>query len=428
MGKQSPGHRGWPPNHRHGYDEAQEKRKGAPYCAKIKENPKARGDTHSAEISAAENPIRRVTRAASRSTLPGSSMHEQAESSEDSHTNMKGKGVAITEKRKRGEEELVGHEEDQKAPSFAEAEQWLLNDGKSSSDEKWLNCWLLYAISTLLCPTSATSLCVHGFHVIRDVGNVTRYNWCSLVVERLVKDIKDFKDGKQNFVTGYLFLLMILYLDSIDTRDIVDQTAEIRVSVWTASAVGKAIAMDKLSAKEFGKLHSQEDVKSAFGNFTNAINQAVLNLAKQLCQHPYKPGSSRAVQKISTSERRSKRRHNIDAKVIVEEKSSKEESEDHSDLEGDDHDRSKQARRDQMVLTMTANKKGMTAMRNQRALNTTVNQSDIKCPSAMKTGLGKMLTLDHKNLSIGQQMQQKPIIAGDQVDAAGGVNLQNQQQ
>ncbi|WVZ77104.1 hypothetical protein U9M48_025005 [Paspalum notatum var. saurae] len=103
--------------------------------------------------------MRRVTRAASRSTLPGSSMHEQAESDEDSHTNMKGKGVAITEKRKRGEKE-------------------------------------------------------------------------------------------------------ILYLDSIDTRDIVDQTAEIRVSVWTASAVGKAIAMDKLSAKEFGKLH----LKPQFNN------------------------------------------------------------------------------------------------------------------------------------------------------------------
>jgi len=49
--------------------------------------------------------------------------------------------------------------------------------------------------------------------------------------------------------------LQILYLDALDTGDIVDQTTKVRASVWTRSLVTRITTMDKVSSTEFGKLH-----------------------------------------------------------------------------------------------------------------------------------------------------------------------------
>ena len=54
---------------------------------------------------------------------------------------------------------VFGHENDQKAPTFIETEKWLSGKGKNSVDDKWLKFWLVFAISTLLFPTSSTKLC-----------------------------------------------------------------------------------------------------------------------------------------------------------------------------------------------------------------------------------------------------------------------------
>ena len=56
---------------------------------------------------------------------------------------------------------FYNNENDQKAPSFTEAENWLLEKEKRS-DTLWLWYWLEFAISSFLCPTSSTTLCVCG--------------------------------------------------------------------------------------------------------------------------------------------------------------------------------------------------------------------------------------------------------------------------
>jgi hypothetical protein len=102
---------------------------------------------------------------------------------------------------------VFGHKKDQVAPNFTQVENWLLDEGKGNLSDKWLQYWLIFAISTLLCPTSSTKLCVKAFHSVanpRDVGN---YNWCQLVVERLKKGIIEHKENNRKFVLGcFLFL------------------------------------------------------------------------------------------------------------------------------------------------------------------------------------------------------------------------------
>ena len=51
---------------------------------------------------------------------------------------------------------LFGHENDQNKPTFVEVEKWLRSVGKELADDKWLKVWLMFAISSLLCPTSST--------------------------------------------------------------------------------------------------------------------------------------------------------------------------------------------------------------------------------------------------------------------------------
>ena len=51
---------------------------------------------------------------------------------------------------------LFGHENDQNAPTFVEVEKWLGSVGKELADDKWLKVWLMFAISSLLCPTLST--------------------------------------------------------------------------------------------------------------------------------------------------------------------------------------------------------------------------------------------------------------------------------
>ena len=174
---------------------------------------------------------------------------------------------------------FFNHENDQKAPSFTEAENWLLEKRKRS-DTLWLWYWLEFAISSFLCPTSSTTLCVWAFHEIADPAKIRKYNWRRLVVERLFKGITEFNQGERksgcllflmvwciifflltqcklfvfaNYIiwppprspNQYICYLQILYLNALDTGDVVDQSAEVIVSVWTRSLVTQITGMDR---------------------------------------------------------------------------------------------------------------------------------------------------------------------------------------
>ena len=104
---------------------------------------------------------------------------------------------------------VLNHENDQKAPTFTEAENWLLGEGKKRSDTLWLWYWLEFAISSFLCPTSNPSLCVRAFHAIADIEKINKYNWCRLVVEKLIRGITEFNEVGKKSVSGCLFLLTV---------------------------------------------------------------------------------------------------------------------------------------------------------------------------------------------------------------------------
>ena len=48
--------------------------------------------------------------------------------------------------------------------------------------------------------------------------------------------------------------MQILYLDSLDIGDIVNQDKEVRAAAWTGQLVSKVCLMDRVSDTQFGKL------------------------------------------------------------------------------------------------------------------------------------------------------------------------------
>ena len=71
---------------------------------------------------------------------------------------------------------FFGHENDHNAPTFVEVEKRLFSEGKKSADDKWLKVWLMFVISSLLCLTSSTKLCVRVFHSIAIIEEIEGYN------------------------------------------------------------------------------------------------------------------------------------------------------------------------------------------------------------------------------------------------------------
>ena len=56
-------------------------------------------------------------------------------------------------------------------------------------------------------------VCVWAFHSIAITKDIKGYNWCKLVVDRLIKGVAKFKARKRKFVSGCLFFLTVWTLD-----------------------------------------------------------------------------------------------------------------------------------------------------------------------------------------------------------------------
>ncbi|RLN43230.1 uncharacterized protein C2845_PM01G07440 [Panicum miliaceum] len=109
---------------------------------------------------------------------------------------------------------------------------------------------------------------IRAFHPIVDSKFIKNYNWGKLVVDRLVKGIIEFKQGNRKSVSGCLFFLTILYLDSLDVGNMVDKDLKIRAAAWSGELVNQ----------------SREVFKSTLIEFTAVVNQVLSNLTRSRCQ------------------------------------------------------------------------------------------------------------------------------------------------
>jgi len=150
-----------------------------------------------------------------------------------------------------------------------------------SADEHFLRTFMVLVISGFLCPTTCLRISPRCFPALVDIGSIRELNWCKFVVEQLRKSISAY--GRKNSVPGCLFYLVILYLDSLDTRDIQIPDGTPRISAWNKTLVNKVIEMDMKDNGSFGKCllkkKAPDNIKSRGASSVSAILGGVPEIA-----------------------------------------------------------------------------------------------------------------------------------------------------
>ncbi|RCV25862.1 hypothetical protein SETIT_5G199700v2 [Setaria italica] len=215
---------------------------------------------------------------------------------------------------------VFGHEKDQKAPSFAEAEKWLEEKGRATPVSSGSN------IGSSLPSVLSYARIEHKIVRSRFPSNCKYRKYCKLqLVPASYGEIEptDFKEGDKKFVSGCLFFLTVLYPDSLEVGQLVDQEEEIRAAGWIGTIVTKVCSMNRVSDTEFGKLplkpehlsstqlmlippqrvhdfvnsnmpgnsitmlQDREALKDVLSDFSTTINQAVLHSHQPSCAEPH---------------------------------------------------------------------------------------------------------------------------------------------
>ncbi|XP_035550624.1 uncharacterized protein LOC108983109 isoform X1 [Juglans regia] len=81
--------------------------------------------------------------------------------------------------------------------------------------EDFKRSFVLYALGTLLSPTARLDVSPSFLHFLTNMDAVHQYNWGKFLLDRLVREVSRFHQGKQRAVGGCLLFLQLFYYESI---------------------------------------------------------------------------------------------------------------------------------------------------------------------------------------------------------------------
>ncbi|XP_076911526.1 uncharacterized protein LOC143569526 [Bidens hawaiensis] len=101
--------------------------------------------------------------------------------------------------------------------------------------------FLLYVLGTLLCPTARLDVSPSFLHILTDMDSIHEYNWAKFLLDRLVREVARYRQGKQRAVGGCLLFLQLFYYESVAIvgtcePGLVDVPC---VSLWTEEAISE---------------------------------------------------------------------------------------------------------------------------------------------------------------------------------------------
>ncbi|CAL4915574.1 unnamed protein product [Urochloa decumbens] len=152
-----------------------------------------------------------------------------------------------------------------------------------SADEHFLRTFMVLVISSFLCPTTCPRISPRCFPPLVDIKSIRELNWCKFVVEQLRKSVIAYGRKGKNSVPGCLFYLVILYLDSLDTRDTQIPGGTPRISAWDRKLLTKVLEMDMKGNGSFGKCllkkRAPDNINSRGASSASAILGGVPEIA-----------------------------------------------------------------------------------------------------------------------------------------------------
>lgn len=69
--------------------------------------------------------------------------------------------------------------------------------------------FLLYVLGTLLCPTARLDVSPSFLHFLTNMDIIHQYNWGKFLLDRLVREVARYRQGKQRAVGGCLLFLQV---------------------------------------------------------------------------------------------------------------------------------------------------------------------------------------------------------------------------
>ncbi|KAI3747795.1 hypothetical protein L6452_10451 [Arctium lappa] len=87
--------------------------------------------------------------------------------------------------------------------------------GEPEAGDDFKRAFLLYVLGTLLCPTARLDVSPSFLHFLTDMDSIHEYNWAKFLLDKLVREVARFRQGKQRAVGGCLLFLQLFYYESV---------------------------------------------------------------------------------------------------------------------------------------------------------------------------------------------------------------------
>ncbi|KAI5334860.1 hypothetical protein L3X38_024993 [Prunus dulcis] len=92
--------------------------------------------------------------------------------------------------------------------------------------------FVMFALCTLLCPTTSVYVNLKYPFPLRDSKAIARKNWASYSFIFLLDSVRSFKENNQVYIGGYLLFLQLFYLDAIAHGSVLVDRSMLPLTVW----------------------------------------------------------------------------------------------------------------------------------------------------------------------------------------------------
>lgn len=154
--------------------------------------------------------------------------------------------------------------------------------------EDFKRSFVLYALGTLLSPTARLDVSPSFLHFLTNMDVVHQYNWGKFLLDRLVREVSRFHQGKQRAVGGCLLFLQLFYYESISVEGSHSSNSSVVpcLSSWGEEEIserekrqrelggygfGEVICKERCTGLEFSESRGQLDGSSE-GKISSGVN------------------------------------------------------------------------------------------------------------------------------------------------------------
>ncbi|XP_021753954.1 uncharacterized protein LOC110719346 [Chenopodium quinoa] len=116
--------------------------------------------------------------------------------------------------------------------------------GMLKGNDEFKRCFVMFAMITLLAPTTNRQADLKLVLALEDVQKIGRYNWCQYVLDDLCDKLSSYNDSVR-YVAGCVLFLQIYYFHRVQIQGNVLDSSLPLIGCWTDELIKKRISLEK---------------------------------------------------------------------------------------------------------------------------------------------------------------------------------------